>query len=192
MEPVFPGADNRFTLYEDSGDGPTHRGVTTTMELRWGREAVFLLEGAKGDLSLIPSRRRWHIDFRGFGKDVRLQILQNGEPVPAKTSRDAEHNTVTVEIDGAVTDDIQIRITGECLIHDNSDVFSRCVDVLQLSQIRFDEKSHIANVISNDALSLHKKLYEITGRSEESQSVVGVIRELLTLTEDEYLGKESN
>ena len=134
MEPVFPGADNRFTLYEDSGDGPTHRCVTTTMELRWGREAVFLLEGAKGDLSLIPSRRRWHIDFRGFGKDVRLQILQNGEPVPAKTSRDAEHNTVTVEIDGAVTDDIQIRITGECLIHDNSDVFSRCADVLQLAR----------------------------------------------------------
>ena len=189
---VFPGADNSFVLYEDCGDNSDFEQgafVTTKMELHWGDKAEFVLKPAEGDLSLIPRSRRWQIVLRGFAKDINTSVLMDNKPVNATVKYDAKTNSTMVEIEAEITAEIRIMIEGEQLIHDNSDVVSRCEDILQFSQINSSEKGHMFRVISKEA-SLHDKIYDITGRFADEQPLVGVIRELLSLTEDEYTGTQ--
>lgn len=190
---VFPGVDNEFTMYEDSGDGQDDgKGacVRTHMQLQWGEAPCFQIDAAEGDLSLIPASREWHIALRGFAKDIKVQVYVNGVLTEAETAYEEECNTTMLVLHAEVTAQIEVKITGKQLIHDNSDVLKRCIRILQMSQIRIDEKSYITDIISNRDFWLQKKIYEITGRSEEIQPVTGAIHELLTLTEDEYLGRE--
>ena len=99
---------------------------------------------------------------------------------------DRECNTTIVSVEASTTSVIRVNIQGEALIHDNSDVIERCMNVLQMSQINIGTKTSIGEAIVVPNQSLHQKLYAFMGRSEESQPVVGVLRELLSLTEEEY------
>ena len=179
---VFPGADNSFTLYEDAGEGSEfERGacVKTAVELKWGEKAVLEIAPVRGDLSLIPAKRTWKIGLRGFHKDIRVEGKE--------TTRDAKTNTTWVTVEAAVTEPVRIVITGERLIHDNCDVLERCDRIIQLSQMCFEDKDRMWK--------------RITGSYKSFRGFIGSVRwvalcvskpiaELLTLTEDPYLGPQ--
>ncbi|MCD8221746.1 MAG: glycoside hydrolase family 31 protein [Clostridiales bacterium] len=76
---VFPGGNNQFCLFEDTGDGFEYeQGVClkTEMTLKWeDNHAVFQM-AAEGDYSVIPEKRHYQLHFRGFA-DVE-NIVANG------------------------------------------------------------------------------------------------------------------
>lgn len=184
---VFPGGDNVFTLYEDAGDYSDYRDgafAQTRMELTWGEEAALVIQPAQGELSLIPETRNWKVCLRGFHKDVRVSVSVPG----AAVRRNAETNTTEVTFTASVTEQVTIIVTGTTLIHDNADALDRCEYILQRSQICNGEKDFIMSHLRAED-SLHGKLYNITARAKETAQVVDAVRELMTLTEDEYLGK---
>lgn len=190
---VFPGDNNSFTLYEDAGDGDGYQKgefAKTKMTLRWDGKKCFTIHPAEGDTTLIPQRRKWKLCFRGFVKNLNLTVLVDGSPVAAKTEYDPDANTTMIFAEASVASEISVTIGNEQPIHDNGDVLKRCEQVLQLSQLSIQEKTHIMTTISDRERSLHHRIYGITGRYEQAQPVVGVLRELLTLTEDEFLGKQ--
>ena len=186
---VFPGASNKFVMYEDSGDYDDYQDgafVTTDMKFHWGDEAEFVIEAAQGDLTLIPQKRKWDIGLRGFAKNIQTKVFVDDVLAEVEVTYDRECNTTIVSVEASTTSVIRVNIQGEALIHDNSDVIERCMNVLQMSQINIGTKTSIGEAIVVPNQSLHQKLYAFMGRSEESQPIVGVLRELLSLTEEEY------
>ena len=187
---VFPGADNAFTLYEDAGDYSDYQDgafARTRLSLNWGEKAVFTIAPAEGDLTLIPEKRSWNIKLRGFHKDVRVTVFVNGREVAADAVR--QGNTTCVCVSAAVTDRVELRITGDALIHDNADAVSRIERIIQRSRISTREKEHMMAQVLSDAPT-HKKLSHMHWPSSESEAVVDAIKELLSLTECEYLGSQ--
>ena len=187
---VFPGADNAFTLYEDAGDYSEYQNgafARTKLSLNWGEKAVFTIAPAEGDLTLIPEKRSWNIKLRGFHKDVRVTVFVNGREVAADAVR--QGNSTCVCVTAKVTDRVELRITGDALIHDNADAVSRIERIIQRSRISTREKEHMMAQVLSDAPT-HKKLSHMHWPSSESEAVVDAIKELLSLTECEYLGSQ--
>lgn len=189
---VFPGGDNSFTLYEDGGEGYAfEKGAFAKTEFRlsYGEKAVLHIAPARGDLSLIPESRSWEIALRGWHRDIRVAVTVDGQTVECHCRYEAESNTTYVTVAAAVSAGICLEITGEKLLHDNGDVPERCEELLQKAQIFNEWKNHIMDVIRGEG-SVHHKIFRITGRMQEADGVVAAVEELLTLTEDEYLGSQ--
>jgi len=75
---VFPGADNRFELYEDDGETTAYRQgnyalTPFTLTQRDGR-SVFTIHPAQGDLSLLPPERMYRIHLRGINESVSASL----------------------------------------------------------------------------------------------------------------------
>ena len=191
---VFPGADNSFTLYEDSGDGQEYTNggwAKTEMSLRWGENALFTVNGAVGDLSLIPAQRSWKIHLRGFHKNVKLCVSVNGEAVEAKTGWDGNTNTHCVCVGAPVNAKIEVSISGEELLHDNADAMQRCFALVRNAQIPYHEKEQIWGILADDSRSAGWKIYHFSGRNPIRRSLDWALRELLTLTEEQHPGQKT-
>ena len=96
---------------------------------------------------------------------------------------------ITFGVTAKVTDRIELRIAGDNLIHDNADAVSRIERIIQRSRISTREKEHMMAQVLSDAPT-HKKLSHMHWPSSESEAVVDAIKELLSLTECEYLGSQ--
>ena len=78
-----------------------------------------------------------------------------------------------------------MQISGEKLIHDNSDVEAKWVDILQRAQIGYTRKNEIANHLRSN-MNKHLRLALIAGLSPEEHHLEMAIKELITLDCDEY------
>jgi len=190
---IFPGADNSFTLYEDEGEYQNFEDgayATTTMDLQWNHNPQFIIRPADGDLSLIPSTRNWTLKLRGFHKDITISVTVDGIEVPADTHREDTTNTLCITVSVETISEIIITIHGDILIHDNSDANERCLKILQQAQLNFLSKNRAWNVLQNASLDVHDKMFEFSYILPEQSTLVGALKEQLTLTVDEYLGSE--
>lgn len=190
---VFPGADNEFAMYEDAGDGSEFENGSfsvTKMALSWGKTARFTIYPAQGDTSLIPKVRTWAIHLRGFHESAKVQVKVNGEKMDIPVSPDAAQNTLTVSVCAPVTAEIQLTVSGETLICDNSDAVLCCKDILRRAQISNDEKDRIWNVLNDNAkyAYIYRKMQSITGKSLQTRALEGAIREMLMM--DYFKSKE--
>ena len=174
---VFPGANNRFTLYEDSGEGSEYKKgayACTVMELVWNHDTRFVIHPAEGMLSLIPSKRTWRIGFRGFSKYAMIDGAE----------WDANTNTWWVCVESDVDKEIEIRISGQCLLHDNSDVFDRCETIIRKSDISHADKEKLWSLLDAENVqkpkSLRSRVCSICGTAIPAAKP---LVELITLTE---------
>ena len=174
---VFPGADNVFNMYEDSGDGNQYKNgdfVTTEFSLKWGNDALFIINPAKGNVSLLPQKRSWSICFRGFAKDINTEVSIGGESVKADLSYDSYTNTTEVTIkDVPVSERICIKITAESLITDNSSANDRAFDIIMHSQIGYGVKTALW-----DAFCANKKFLYTVCPSNEDKEVLSAVEEM--------------
>ena len=183
---VFPGADNVFSLYEDAGDGSEFENgsfATTKMEFSWGETARFTIHPAEGDTSLIPAVRTWTIHLRGFHESAKVRLEVNGESVDIPVSQDAAHNTLTVSVQAPATAAIELTIFGEKLVCDNGDAIACCKGILRRAKISNDEKDRIWNVLNDSTRYeyIYRKMQSITGKSLQTRSLEGAIREMLMM-----------
>lgn len=178
---VFPGADNAFTLYEDAGDYSDYQKgayVKTKMTLQWGKQALFTICPAQGALSLVPEKRNWKISLRGFHKDAEISVNIPGAVITR------EENTTCVCVTASVQDKVEITISGDTLIHDNSDVMERCRDLVLFSQI--SDKDALMRIVRNKENTIHRKLTQMMYNRKEWTAISDALREMMTLTEEEY------
>ena len=186
---IFPGADNRFALYEDAGDGSEfEKGafVRTEMVLEWGDAPVFTLKPAQGDLSLLPEKRCYQFMLRGFAEDVSVKAMVDGRETPSQVRYDRKNRSVILQITAAVTAEIKLLITGETLVTDNGDLIRRCSDLLQKMQLELDTKVQVIKVLSKPDTPYPTKLRSLNfkcAKSDAHQAVMEALLEQLTLTE---------
>ena len=188
---VFPGASNRFTLTEDAGDMLDYQQgalAETEISLNWGEGAELRIHPAQGDLSLIPGHRNWRVGLRGFHKDIKVTAHVDGVKVDTFAVRDGETNTTWVEISADVTSEVHLEITGSALIHDNEDMIRRCEDLIQHSQYSFCIKDQLWELIQDKKMTLAWKCMLLGGNYQDQRTLTKAIQELLTLTEDPFLG----
>ncbi len=179
---VFPAADNRFTLYEDAGDG--YGGTAATdLSLSWGDSAVFTVSPAEGDLSLIPETRHWRICLRGFHKDITVSVAVDGVSADAVISRDG--NTTTIEVTAPVTSAIVATVTGDMLIHDNSDLADHIESVLQTAQMPVLMKMDWHEWCLDPDTNVRDKCNDMGAWTQGFSDVRDALKELLTLTKSE-------
>jgi len=186
---IFPGADNQFTLYEDAGDGSAYQDgeyVLTQMNLCWNATPVFTLQPAKGDLSLLPTERKYRFVLQGFHPCVQVQVLIDGEVQNTSCFYDWSIHALVTEVTASTASEIQLCISGTQLITDNGDLIQRCVAVLQSSQISVQVKEDVMRMIKenkNPTGLFLQKLAFLLSASPEYKSVLNALTEQLTLTE---------
>ena len=113
-----------------------------------------------------------------------------GKKMDIPVSPDAAQNTLTVSVCAPVTAEIQLTVSGETLICDNSDAVLCCKDILRRAQISNDEKDRIWNVLNDNAkyAYIYRKMQSITGKSLQTRALEGAIREMLMM--DYFKSKE--
>ncbi len=155
------------------------------MQLYWGASPKFVIEPAQGDISLIPEKRKWLITLRGFEQNIQVQVFLNGKRVSCDVCKNLQTHSASVSVCASVTDLVELQISGETLIHNNSDVEAKWLDILQRSQLGYNRKLEIAKQLRKEE-NVHKRLMWITGERIEEHQLEMAIREVLTLSADEY------
>ena len=185
---IFPGNDNTFNLYEDEGDYNNFKNdkfATTLMEFKWSSSPEFIISPSVGDTSLIPKTRSWKLTFRGFDNNINLDVLVNGINTEFTIECDEKTHSVSVFVTAKTSDMVTVKIAGDNLIHKNSDIEEKWIDILQKAKVGYERKNDIAKHLRED-INIHKKLALIVGQSPEEHNLDMAIKELLTLDCDEY------
>ena len=129
---VFPGGNNSYTLFEDSGDGFAYENgacLYTHMRMAWEEKKADFHIHPEGDVSVVPDTRRYVVHFRGY-RDV-AEVTASEE-----YQKCYDIGTRTMTLTFAAGDpgrDIRITLKGE-LLHGNEDLTERAFAFLDASQ----------------------------------------------------------
>jgi len=74
---VFPGADNRFELYEDDGETTDYQRGKYAITPFTLEKNVFTIHRTMGDTSLIPAQRTYRVHLRGIDESARASLSGN-------------------------------------------------------------------------------------------------------------------
>jgi len=90
---IFPGADNRFLLYEDDGESQAyasgHYALTPLAQAWRGSELEFTIGPVEGDAGQTPERRRYDLVFHGVARPPEVVVRVNGQARPYQASYEA-------------------------------------------------------------------------------------------------------
>lgn len=182
---VFPGADGRFALYEDEGDGDGWQSgayAVTGLTLQYaGSRAVFSIAAAEGRSTLLPAARRWTVLLRGFTGKAEIRCTAGGEPVSAECRYDAETAAWTVTLPRTTPDTaLTVEITADDgeLVYDNSFAQERAFRILRSAQMANQPKEEIWNNISGSGR--RRKLFHYCGDPSWSR-LMEALNEMLAL-----------
>ncbi len=182
---VFPGADGKFVLYEDLGEGNGYRDgefATTEYALEWSsNKAEFKINAAEGDLSLIPQKRNYTLCFRGFCEEIEVSCEQNGKQIPFNTRYDDATCSLYVTVDSVSTDGY-ITVTLESKINNfapsDKSLYDRMYDVILGAQMDYNTKQRVWEHLTRDDLNSVEKLQNAILEGL-SPALIGAIAELL-------------
>ncbi|MCI0552012.1 MAG: DUF5110 domain-containing protein [Anaerolineae bacterium] len=90
---IFPGADNRFELYEDDGETTDYRRGKYAITVFTLKKNKFTIHASSGDTNLIPAQRTYRIHLRGV--DERTSAALPGKYDP--TTRTLSLESVTLK-----------------------------------------------------------------------------------------------
>ena len=178
---VFPGADNTFSLYEDEGDGFEYQKgkyAVTEMSLKWlNNEAQFTIDAAKGDNSVIPEKRNWSVNFRGFKDAENIQVLVDGKVAEFEKSFDEKNATVCIRLSAvSVNSEIIVKIISDnSLVTDNANAEERIFDILLHSQMPYFDKTKIW-----DLIRAQKEINEFC-KKDEYKALQGSLQEMINI-----------
>lgn len=184
---VFPGADNEFSLYEDEGEFDNYKNgafVITKMEQKFTpNSAVFTVNSAKGDTSLIPQKRTWKISFRGFAQNMQIKVLVDNLEVPYEVIVDTKTHTTTIVVSAEVCKTITVNLEADNMFADNGNCLDCCYEILKRSKISNKAKENVYNLLKQN-YNLHTLMYNMNHEISEYYHLSCAIKEQLTLTKE--------
>lgn len=195
---VFAGADGSFTLYEDDNETCDYeKGICaeTMMEYREEEDAsVFTIHPARGDLSLIPSKRAYTVELTGYLPEQPVRVFVDGRELergqgsgeaswPGGALRiglsySGKTQSLIVTIPETETEKaIELRLPRPRYARDNQ-VVQRCFDFLNQAEISFVLKDQIYSRVKR-AGSIPALISELNAMELE-KDLYGVLVEILT------------
>ncbi len=98
---LFPGASNRFELYEDDGESNEYqqgRYAVTAFSQVWEDDALrFTIASAAGDGSVIPAQRAYTLIVHGLARPGKVTLKVNHVERAVSSVYDAAAETLTVK-----------------------------------------------------------------------------------------------
>lgn len=118
---IFPGEDNRFELVEDDGETTAYlKGAyaVTIFALTWQLgQATFTISPGRGDLRVIPPRRRYALLFRGLDRPELVKARLNDSEIMLSSIYDPIEQTLSLNsISLTPQDELVVTLTGETLL----------------------------------------------------------------------------
>ena len=153
---VFAGTNGKFELYEDDNETCDYeQGICVTTEMCYteGKENVFSIYPAKGQLSLIPEKRTYTVEMTGYQKialnNVKI-FVDDALLVDTGISYDAKKQAMIINIpDVYVTKQIKIVVDSKYVVLSNQ-VERRFFDFLNQAEIEFSLKDALYSLIQRE------------------------------------------
>ena len=180
---VYAGAAGSFTLYEDdnvSEEYKNGRCATTKMHFLWGKDAEFLIDGAKGATDLIPAKRTYVVKIHGITPcEDRTSLFVNGfDDVPdGLTVYDGETRTLTCTLEG-IPSDARVRILITDVSEAGNDIVKESFDFLNQAEISFVLKDELYRLI--EAASDRTVLLSQLAAMELDRDLFGALTEIIS------------
>jgi alpha-glucosidase (family GH31 glycosyl hydrolase) len=96
---IFPGADNRFELYEDDGETTDYQRGQYAITTFTFEKDIFTIHPATGDSGLIPAQRTYRLHLRGVDETASASLPGKYDPATRTLSLEVQ----TVAVDKALT-----------------------------------------------------------------------------------------
>lgn len=177
---IFPGKSNSFHLYEDEGDcgaEAPENWADTHLEWKWGSEAVFYVHAAKGNMSVIPERRSWKLEFCGIDQPKVLQVLVDGKEIAVYIEYNVEEKVCVVELQEILnSSEAEVRFGKTAAVAEN-DVKKQIFELLYQAEMEYDKKEEIYRYVLAGKSSA--ELVGILQGMELSETVYGLLCEVL-------------
>jgi alpha-glucosidase (family GH31 glycosyl hydrolase) len=177
---VFCGADGTFRLYEDDGISMNYQQgecVTTEYHLDWSEQKQFVIEPAEGKTELIPSCRKYSVEFYGISDHSILSVILDGQEIESAQTYDEDRHILTIEIEGCnVGRRLVVTLKPETELLNNN-VAQLAYTAINRAQIPFAEKEKTYRILKRD-IDVAAKLSTIEAMYMPEQ-MKSVIRELL-------------
>lgn len=158
---VFGGATGSFVLYEDNDMIKSSlKSVKTQFVFEWGKQSTFKICRADGDVSVIPQKREYMLNFYAFEKPSEIRVSVNGEEQAFNCSYDDIKNIITVEFgDVSPKDEIEVTLCTSGQLPENS-VQKPVFDLINATQMPYTLKENIYRAVINrkDMFELSMKL----------------------------------
>jgi alpha-glucosidase (family GH31 glycosyl hydrolase) len=114
---IFPGASNRFELYEDDGESSTYLNgeyAITVLSQEWSEtKQVFQIHPVEGAVQLVPARREYRLVFHAILSPDQIQVARNNVEQPVESDYDANLHQLTLSgISLAPADTLVVTLDG--------------------------------------------------------------------------------
>ncbi|MBQ8639376.1 MAG: DUF5110 domain-containing protein [Lachnospiraceae bacterium] len=178
---VYGGADGAFTLYEDDNETMgCYEGdcVKTDMRLDW-ESKTFVIDGAKGNLSLVPGTRAYTVCLYGVNK-TDVTVMVDGERVEAGVSYDEEMGCLTIRLEAVRSESRVLVSFATCSLRANP-VEKKVFDFLNQAEIAFEQKERVYQTVRS-SLSAAARIAQLQAMDLD-RDLIGCVTELLTAWE---------
>lgn len=153
---IFAGDNGEFHLYEDAGDTAEdldENWADTIMKLNWSEHPEFIIEAAKGNISVLPEKRSFKLKFLGL-TDSNISLKINNREIEVVSTYDSKMHMLTVEIpEVCIHDKITVNFNDKIRVADNN-IVSEVYKFLDNCQIEYELKSNIYNYVKEAPNSL--------------------------------------
>jgi alpha-glucosidase (family GH31 glycosyl hydrolase) len=124
---IFPGADNKFELYEDDGETTAYlegKLALTRFAQTWSDNSLtFTISPTSGDLNLVPKERYYLLKFRGIATPEEISIILHESQLEVELTYRTDTETLELaEICLAPTDELKVTLHGDLLNTRNRDL----------------------------------------------------------------------
>ena len=144
---VFPAKDGNFTLWEDDGNSVEDLDENwASTELSW-KNNVFTVSPAKGNISVVPKKRRFKIVFCSV-ENEKATVRVDGKNVEAETFYDYDKRRLTVKIPETATES-EITVTFEKPLKIADNRKARIFEVLERAQMSYSLKGRLWKAVNN-------------------------------------------
>ena len=117
--------------------------------------------------------------LRSWQRQVLLPVQYKGGTVSGSVKWDEETNRTYLCLPGALPAEFPLELIGGKVVADGHEASK--------TMVQFGGKGDTLGLARNK-FGIHQMMFRISGRATETEGVIDAITELLTLTEDEYLG----
>lgn len=149
---IAAGKNGRFTLYEDEGEGFSYQKgkcVFTEFRLDYEKKGEFCISGSKGDLGVIPEKRRYELHFLGFENMGDITEIRGKESIILEKRVVEEKNEIVVTVEGTAGEMIGVCFQNKMRLAKNK--FQKlCFDVLDKAEISYSMKEEIYDKIKHE------------------------------------------
>lgn len=176
---IFAGADGSFCMYEDQGNVAEDRPenwARTQFVLDWTNRS-FSICSAEGNLSVIPRKRSWKLEFYGITEPDTASVTVDGAETGAKMSYDARKHVYTV-----LVSDVDCRAAvgiafGGCPVCAENDLEAQMYDVLTRVNMQNAPKDRIMKGVR--AKKGTKALLSDLQNMDLGEAVYGILSEVV-------------